>query len=550
VCSLTDVEPFKQLIVFCTTTDDDSTSFPSIVLPPTPTSAIDTASSYTATFSDVIQLLRSHPTTVVACLIDPYATPPRIVCPANDRAASAVAKLVGGLQLQERTQVMLGSAQSSPNAGQFIQRLQSAARHVLMYEDKDLQRYALSMVPLSELFVKASNDKSNAALSFGDHLLRHFGWWYRTKFFTWMNGLACGTCGASGTKCIGATRPNAEEQKWMAGTVEVYHCSSCGAHTRFPRYNHPRKLLESRIGRCGEFANCFTLFCRALGYDSRHITDWTDHVWTEIYSHNLSRWVPFDSCENAWDSPMMYSSGWGKKLTYIFGCSRDDFVDVSSRYVAKYQDMLGRRTLVNEIWLKKCVDALDLTARLRCANKEGTTLHDWAMNATRRQSEAASLEDRRNGGDGKLKKTSSDDQKSTGEKSTENVTDNEYDGGERKQNQLTEAERRGRTTGSVEWRAARGELGSTPQARALAMGQNKNVNCETNTGTSSTSSTSPDLKRAKMQETETLSPHQRMQARVKEVFERLVREGKPANEAAAIALTTVRKEITSHTGST
>ena len=33
-----------------------------------------------------------------------------------------------------------------------------------------------------------------------------------------------------------------------------------------------------------------------------------------------------DSCENAFDSPLMYSNGWGKKLTYVVACSRNDVV--------------------------------------------------------------------------------------------------------------------------------------------------------------------------------------------------------------------------------
>jgi peptide-N4-(N-acetyl-beta-glucosaminyl)asparagine amidase len=55
----------------------------------------------------------------------------------------------------------------------------------------------------------------------------------------------------------------------MAGVVEQHQCKDCGAITRFPRYNHPGVLLDTHRGRCGEWANCFTLCCRALGFDAR-----------------------------------------------------------------------------------------------------------------------------------------------------------------------------------------------------------------------------------------------------------------------------------------
>ena len=107
---------------------------------------------------------------------------------------------------------------------------------------------------------------------------------------------------------VGSKRasPNADEIEGKASVVEEHMCSACNITTRFPRYNHPIKLFETKTGRCGEWANAFTALCVALGHDARKANDWTDHVWTEVYIDEYKRWVHLDSCEPLFDAPLTY----------------------------------------------------------------------------------------------------------------------------------------------------------------------------------------------------------------------------------------------------
>ena len=126
---------------------------------------------------------------------------------------------------------------------------------------------------------------------------------------TWVNQPPCAVCGDNtGNVQHHTTRgpETAEEKTGSASRVEVYHCDTCNdVTTTFPRYNAPRKLLETRRGRCGEYANLFGCVCRAVGLETRYILDFTDHVWTEVRVVNdgNEEWFMVDSCEGVVNEP-------------------------------------------------------------------------------------------------------------------------------------------------------------------------------------------------------------------------------------------------------
>lgn len=270
------------------------------------------------------------------------------------------------------------------NAGQgkeeFEGRLRPYVDQVLLYGDPVRQEAAQKSVPIDELEEKAAialakdgkfkPDKVEQNHAFLLQLL----FWFKQSF-RWVNQPQCSRCGFD-TVSIGMVNATVEDLRFGGNRVELYRCKKCSGTTRFPRYNDPLKLVETRRGRCGEWANCFTLYCRAFGYQARLVLDFTDHVWTECFSDHLGRWMHLDPCEGAFDQPLLYEEGWNKKLTYVIALAKDGVYDVTKRYTRKWHEILRRRLITSEANVQGVISSLTKETRRHFSSIEKASLEN------------------------------------------------------------------------------------------------------------------------------------------------------------------------------
>lgn len=233
----------------------------------------------------------------------------------------------------------------------------------MQYEDDQLKAYSRKLIPVEtlteqaivkmrqcqkQILAKQSSDLNEPC--YLDAFLIELTNWFHNKFFTWVNQPPCPSCGNTDTKAIGSSVVSGE-------SVELYACG-CGQTIRFARHNDVEKLLRSRRGRCGEYANCFTFICRSMGFEARLVYANFDHVWTEVWSLAQQRWIHVDPSDGVVDAPLMYQHGWKRSVDYAIAVSVYDIQDVTHRYCNDHAELPKRRNKCDESTLVTVIEQL------------------------------------------------------------------------------------------------------------------------------------------------------------------------------------------------
>lgn len=162
---------------------------------------------------------------------------------------------------------------------QFARRLHGGISTVREWDkDPALLKECRDTIPFDDLrddggpYSEPKDRFLTTDVKFVQRLARYF-----KSSMTWVNQPPCVVCHSNEHMESKGTRGPVtdEEKEGGASRVEVYACRNADAgcdgtvETTFPRYNSPRKLLQTRRGRCGEYANLFGLYCRSSGLETR-----------------------------------------------------------------------------------------------------------------------------------------------------------------------------------------------------------------------------------------------------------------------------------------
>ncbi|ODQ78907.1 hypothetical protein BABINDRAFT_162571 [Babjeviella inositovora NRRL Y-12698] len=242
----------------------------------------------------------------------------------------------------------------------FIAQVHRLLGIVEVYSRDDLKAGALEFIPMERILKNALEleKASTASLGHQDYVVKALLAWFKNDFFQWVNKPECLLChntDQAKITSLGATKSSEEEhRRAQATTTEIYKCQQCHSTYRYPRNNDPLVVLEQHNGRCGEWCNGFMALLHAMEIPARYIWNAEDHVWCEYYSASQKRWIHLDSCENAFDEPLLYARGWGKKMSFVFAVSETLIVDVSAKYIDP-EHQIPKQSKCDVRLLGKCV---------------------------------------------------------------------------------------------------------------------------------------------------------------------------------------------------
>ena len=234
------------------------------------------------------------------------------------------------------------------------------------YKDPETQKRIKELVP--------KRKENSTSKEYVKELLH----WFKKEFFSWCNKPKCPVCDSDkNVKTVGTVPSNEYERSYQSYKTEIYRCDGCeGIEVRFPRYNSPLKLLQTKTGRCGEWANLFGCILYACGFKTRFISNYEDHVWDEFYNEEEKRWIHVDPCEEAYDTPLVYEQGWKRVMTFIVGASDEEIVDVTPRYVKDWCIIKERRSEKMENNLKAIINNMNNLLESKLSSEEKTKLNE------------------------------------------------------------------------------------------------------------------------------------------------------------------------------
>jgi len=222
-----------------------------------------------------------------------------------------------------------------------VKSLHTLSNCLARYDDPNALDKALDAIDLANIYEnveRRERESTNPALSYDDFVVLELLRYFKHDFFKWVNSPSC-QCGSSEVVNSGIKRPDPSNNPDEISIIEVYRCQKCNQYVEFARINNPVSLLSTRLGRCGEWVNCFLLILTALIGDGkdriRYVWNNEDHVWCEYYSFGLKKWVHLDPCEGVFDEPLLYCENWGKRMSYVIGFNKYSVVDLSKKYITK-----------------------------------------------------------------------------------------------------------------------------------------------------------------------------------------------------------------------